>query len=429
MIIRKTEKLIQTQKKKGEFIYPYYEKYCFSNIPDTVLSLFNIKTKRPILPRELYKNVGKFKKIILLLIDGFGYEQWIKYYKDYEFFDRITKKGSLSPLTSIFPSTTAAAITTVNTGLTPQEHALPEWYIYFKEVDMILASLPFKPLDEKFQDKFSKMKANSRILFKGKTIYQKLKKEGIKSFSFCDGTYAKSDYSNMIFKGSSVIPFINSSDMVVKLRKSVEKESGPAYFFAYFGDLDSMEHEYGPHTEEYYAELSTLSHLLKKELLEKIDKKTANETLIIITADHGQLNILPKKTTYLNKYTKVVKNFDRSKKGNLILPTGGPRDIFLHIKPNKVDETFEYLSKKLRKKAKIMKISDAVEMGMFGIGKPRKEFYDRVGNLLILPNKNGTIWYEHVKGKKVKFLGHHGGLTKEEMLIPFAIAKLSNLMT
>jgi hypothetical protein len=67
-------------------------------------------------------------------------------------------------------------------------------------------------------------------------------------------------------------------------------------------------------------------------------------------------------------------------------------------------------------------------MGLFGKGKPKKEFYERVGNLLILPYKNHTIWYEHIKGKKFDLLGHHGGLSEDEMLVPFAIAKLSNLL-
>ena len=75
-----------------------------------------------------------------------------------------------------------------------------------------------------------------------------------------------------------------------------------------------------------------------------------------------------------------------------------------------------------------MRTDEAINMGLFGMGNPRKEFRDRVGNILILPYDNNTIWYEHVKGQKVEMLGHHGGLSKEEMLIPFGIGKVSNLI-
>jgi uncharacterized protein YcgL (UPF0745 family) len=59
---------------------PFYEKYCFSNIPSTILKLFDIPTQRPILPEELYKDKAEnFNKVVLILIDAFGYKQWLRY--------------------------------------------------------------------------------------------------------------------------------------------------------------------------------------------------------------------------------------------------------------------------------------------------------------------------------------------------------------
>jgi predicted AlkP superfamily pyrophosphatase or phosphodiesterase len=431
MIVRELENAIRKQRKEGEFIYPFYEKYCFSNIPSTILKFFGIKSERPILPSELYKDkieTGNSNKIVLLLVDGFGYNQWLKYYKNYEFFNIFSQKGVVSPLTSIFPSTTAATLTTINTGLTPQEHALLEWVLYFKEIDMIINTLPFSPLDKKGQDRLLEAGVNPKILYRGNTIYQTLKKSGIRSFTFINESYAYSAYSKLVHKGSITIPFINFSDLVVRLRKTLEIEKGPVYFYVYVGDLDPIEHKYGPHTEEYYAELSVLSFLLKKELLEKIDRKVASETLFLITTDHGQLNVSPKETVYLNKYRELVNSFQKSKKKKPILPTGSPRNVFLHIEQSKLDKMYNFLSKKLKEKAKVVKTEEAIKMGLFGKGKPRKEFYDRVGNLLILPYKNHTTWYEHIKGKKFDLLGHHGGLSEDEMLVPFAITKLSNLL-
>jgi hypothetical protein len=431
MLISELENEIEKEKKEGEFIYPFYEKYCFSNIPSTILNFFGVKFKTPILPAGLHKEKVEMEnsnKIVLLLIDGFGYNQWLACYKNYEFFEIFTRKGLVAPVTTIFPSTTAAALTTINTGLTPQKHALLEWFLYFKEIDMILRTLPFTPLNEKDKNRFLKVRVDPKNLYKGSTIYQALRKSGIKSFTFINETYADSAYSKLVYKGSKTIPFINSSDLVVRLRKTLEAEKGPAYFYVYIADVDSLEHEYGPHTEEYYAELSVLSFLLKKELLEKIDKKVAEETLLLITADHGQLNISPKETIYLNRFRELTKSFQKSKRKKPILPTGSPRDVFLHINQNELEKMHSFLSNKLKEKAQVVKTEEAIRMGLFGSGKPRKEFYDRVGNLLILPYKNHTVWYQHVKGKKLDLLGIHGGLSEDEMLVPFAISKLSNLI-
>lgn len=431
MVNLKIKKIIEKEKKKGEFIYPFYEKYCFSNIPSTILSFFGIKTKRPILPPEVYESILKGKKptkIILLLIDGFGFNSWLKNSKNYELFNGFNQKGLVSPLTSIFPSTTASAITTINSGLTPQEHSLLEWFVYFKEIDKIIATLPFTAVGEEGQDKLLDQGVDPQVLFKEKTIYQVLAKSGVKSFVFNSKAYANSVYSKLVHEGDTPVPFKNSSDLIVSLRKKLEEEKGPAYFYIYWDALDSMAHHYGPDSEEYWAELTGISCIFEKELLEKIKRDAAKETLFIITADHGETKMIPEETIFLNKYQKLKDSLQRGKNGKPILPTGAPRDVFLHIKPEKLEETFKFLTEKLKGKAEILRVNEAIKMGLFGIGRPRKEFLNRVGNLLILPHKDYTVWYKYPNTELPKFLGHHGGLSEEEMLIPFAIATLSDLL-
>jgi len=431
MIDEEFKNIIEEESRVGEFIYPSYEKYCFSNIPSTILKFFNIKTRRPSLPPKIYRNRVEYedsKKIILLLIDGYGYNQWLECHKKYKFLKEISQNGVISPITTVFPSTTAAALTTINTGLTPQEHALPEWHIYFEEIDMIINTLPFTPLGDKGQDRLLEMGVNPKILYNGNTIYQTLKNESVKSYTFIKASYAHSCYSKIVHEGSTIVPFITYSDMFTKLRKIVKEEKGPAYFYAYLDNLDAIGHLYGPHTMEYFAELSALSYSIKTELLEKIGRKETKQTLLLITSDHGQVGISPEDTIYLNEFQKLTHALKRSKKGKPILPTGSARDVFLHIEPTKLEGTYNFLSKKLQRKAKVMKTIDATEIGLFGIGKPRKRFFERVGDLLVLPYNKHTVWYEHMKGKKMYFLGCHGGLSRDEMFVPFAMAKLSELL-
>jgi plasmid stabilization system protein ParE len=111
-----------------------------------------------------------------------------------------------------------------------------------------------------------------------------------------------------------------------------------------------------------------------------------------------------------------------------VYPTGSPRDVFLHIEPDRLEEIHDYLVQELGDQAYILKVTDAIEMNLFGGGQTHNSFHDRIGNLLILPRGNHTIWFEHVKGEKFSLKGHHGGLHKEEMLIPFAAANLANLI-
>jgi predicted AlkP superfamily pyrophosphatase or phosphodiesterase len=422
-------KLIEKEKEDGDFIYPFYEEYCFSNIPSTILNFFGIKTEKKSLFSKM-NETAEFEdtnKLILFIIDGFGFNQWVNYYSQHEFFAKLTKRGSVSPITSVFPSTTANAITCINSSLTPQEHGLPEWYVYFKEIDQIINTIHFMPLGSRQHDELLDVGVNPTILFDGKTIHQKLRKEKVDTFIFIDESIAYSVYSKLVFKGSTIKPAINNSDLIVKLRKQLEKTRGPGYFYVYLGNLDSIAHRYGPHTEEYEAELASISFLLEKELVERIDKKTAKESLLLVTADHGQLNIDPKKTIYLNRYKKLVQNFQKSPNNKVILPWGSPRDVFLYVKPDKIQEVREFLSYELKEKAEVIESKEALDRGLFGMGKPKTQFLDRIGNLLILPHANHTIWYKHPKDREFGLLGFHGGLNSDEMLVPFANAKLSTL--
>ena len=56
-----------------------------------------------------------------------------------------------------------------------------------------------------------------------------------------------------------------------------------------------------------------------------------------------------------------------------------------------------------------------------------REIFERIGNLMILPYGNGTVWFKDSEDQKISFLGQHGGLNEQEMMVPFAMARLSSL--
>ncbi len=410
-----------------DFLYPRYNQNCICNIPGTILDLFDVNHNLPKLPMKINTEGDGTNKVVLFVLDGFGYNQFTRYHNEHKFLSSLAKKSEVFPLTSIFPSQTTNALTTLNTGLTPQEHGLFEYYIYIKEVDRIVNTLSFEPLGSRIRNELLEKGFSPEILFNGPSIQSKLKDAGIKSFTHIYASYAYSHYSKLLYKDSTFIPSLKSSDLIVTLKKKLKKESGPAYFFVHLSNLDTISHEYGPTSYEYNAELSAISYLLNKELIEKIDPQTAKETLILLTADHGGVNIVPNDTTYLNSFSDVLGNLEQGKTGNPILPTGSARDVFLHVKPDKLLETQDLLLKRIGNKAKIVETKQAINDGLFGRGEVGKQFVDRAGNLLILPYRNETVWFEHFKDIKYNPIGQHGGLSPEEMIVPLAVTKLDKL--
>lgn len=424
MILKDVERYVEKARGDG-FIPPLYHGYSLVNIPNTAMQMLGARPIGEVLDRSITDSIDRkgIRKIVVILIDGFGYDMFLKSSKYAPFFKKFMEKGIVAPITSGFPSTTAASITTMNTALTPQQHGLFEWTLYFKEIGEVINTLPFTNLKgEQLGRRYS-----PKLLYTGETVYSRLKSSKIPVYTLIDRQLQKSDYNSLFKSGKISVTHVKNSDFAIRLRKMLENEKKKSFFYTYLSSVDTSSHAHGPHTEESEAEILAVSHALEHGLTSKIDRKTASETLVIITADHGHTTLNPKHTIYLNKYKKLNEYYERGRNGRIIPPTGSPRDVFLHIKKAKLEEAHKFLSKKFSKIAKVMKTSDAIKMGLFGYGDRSKNFIDRAGNILMLPYNNKSIWYEHTKGDKFDLIGMHGGLNKEEILIPFAAARLSDL--
>ncbi|MDP2641359.1 MAG: alkaline phosphatase family protein, partial [Candidatus Yanofskybacteria bacterium] len=273
---------IRRDRKEREFVYPSYGKCSLAEVPSTILSLFGANPKRACLPVEFWKEQAQgSSKVVVFFIDGLGYHQFSRYAKQYSFFERIQERGEVFPITTVFPSTTAAGLTTMHTGLTPQEHGLPEWVVYFEEFGQVILTLPFTSLVEwEETDSLLKQGGTPDMLYTGSTIYEQLQEEGVKSFVFIPKAYAESAYSQATQKGSKCVPYQQASDLAIQLREKIKEEQGPAYFFVYWPEIDSAGHAYGPEAPETSAAASLFSHILEEELFGKLSSQEAKDTLV-----------------------------------------------------------------------------------------------------------------------------------------------------
>jgi len=406
---------------------PDYGGYCLSNVSPTALSLLGVGGDARTLPKDVLGNTetSGVENILLMVFDGFGYKEWVRQ-EGKGFMGALSKKGSVRPITTVFPSTTAAALTTVSTGLTPQEHGLPEWYVYMKEVGEVIVTLPFTRAGESGRDTLVGA-MDPAALFDGDTIFERLKAAGIPSVCFTHRMVANSAYSKVSRRGADVVPYMSASDLSVSLRRHLEQSRGPKLIYVYWSYVDTVEHVYGPNTDEATVEASIISHALQEGFLSKLSRGAAKRTLVMATADHGQVNIVPEETLYMNRFRKLVSSLKAAPSGAPIPPWGGARDLFLAIKEDRLDETEAYLSKKLGKIATVLRTEEAVREGLFGLGRPSRKFRRRTGNLMILPEGLRTIWYRYREGDSLSLRGHHGGLSVDEMTIPLAAARLSDL--
>ena len=408
-------------------VKPDYAGYCLSNVTPTIMSVFGVNHQRPVLPKDALGDVetSGVDNVVLLLCDGFGYNMWTRQAAN-GFVNSISTKGNVRPITTVFPSTTAAALTAISTGLTPQEHGLPEWYVYMDEIGDIMVTLPFTRVGDRGRDTLVG-EFDPRAMFRGRTVFQQLKEEGINSVSLTSRALAYTAYSAVSRIGSGVLPYRAASDMTVSLRRMVERSRGRNFFYAYWSFVDTIEHIYGPLTDESEIEASLISHALMEGFLSKLDRSAAKRTLMLVTADHGQLQVEPEKTVYMNRWSKLARAFERSPTGEEIPPWGSARDAYIRVKRDCVDDTTKYLQKKLEDVATVMTTKEGIEMGLFGINKPSRRFKRRIGDIMILPHGSKTVWYRYKRENPLNVRGHHGGLSMDEMTVPLAAARLSDI--
>jgi len=417
---------MSSHRKKNDLIKPRYGKDSITEIAPSILNLFGIPTKRATLP-FLKKENGKYRQVILLIVDAFGYNHFKKYQRELPVIKNFAQNGEVHPITSVFPTTTAAGLTAIYTGLTPQEHGLPEWVVFFDELNQAIETLPFRPVKTTGVDTMLKFGGKPKMLYDGKTIFQALRAGGVKPFALMPKDFVNSSYTKMTTKGGEVIGFANLTDLTKKLKTLITKNSGRNYFSVYWEEIDEAQHHHGPNSAEHQKALHHFFKALQTGVIDKVDTKSLADTLMIVCADHGQIKVKPNVTIYLNDYPEITKNFAKSRRGTMIPPTGSSRDVFLHVQPKKLKETIGLLRQRLGDKAEIFEVEKMKKAKWFGLNTSTKRFDRRVGNILILPRKNYLVWYVHVPGKFFKYPGIHGGATAEEMMVPLGFIPLSKL--
>ena len=386
-------------KLNPTFIKPRYDEGGFAGIPDRIKAAFSSTN---------------YDAVVLLLVDGFGW-RFFERFQDAPFLKRLAKQGRVEKLISQFPSTTAAHLTTIHTGWNVGQSGVHEWIYYEPLVDAVIAPLLFSYSGLWERDLLKATGIEPSFFYPRGMFYPELRKMGVQPFAFGSKEYTPSTYSKTVMNGADLQAFKTFSEALMNVQLLLEKQKQPAYVYLYFDKIDTLAHEYGPTAPQTEAEIETL--LLMMEYYFERLFKGKKRILFLMTADHGQMEVDPKTTIFLNTnslFAGIERFLKSNLKGQLLVPAGSPRDMFLYIKEDLLDEAQSFLASRLAGNADVVKTEFLIENGYFGPDVSSR-LRERVGNLVILPYSHESVWW-YEKGKfEQRFYGHHGGLTPQEM--------------
>ena len=398
-----------------DFVKPNYDSGGFAGLPHVVKSLLGGEHQQFAIP-DLQK---EYDNVILFFVDSFGWRFFEKFVS-HPYLRRFARGGRIVKLTSQFPSTTSAHTTCIHSGLNVGQSGIFEWNYYEPLLDAMIVPLLFSFSGSMERDQLKTTGIAPKELYPTHNLYRDLKKLGVHSTIFQHREYTPSTYSDILFRGAEVRAYKTLPEALTNLRLALDVATGKNYFFLYYDKIDGISHEYGPTSPQVEAEVDMFLTTLERQFA-SIKK---GRTLFLMTADHGQVEVDPATTIYLNQdFPSIKKYIRKNQKGQLLIPGGSPRDMFLYIKDEMLNEAQAMLAKSLEGKADVVRTDELIAQGYFG-PKVSKTFRERVGNLVILPYRyEGVWWYEKDKFEQ-KFYGHHGGLTPQEMEIPLLAIEL-----
>jgi predicted AlkP superfamily pyrophosphatase or phosphodiesterase len=397
-------------------VLPQYGSASFAELPQTVRYLLTGQGGPGLaLPAELDR---RWQKVVLCFIDAFGWRFCQSRLDDYPFLRRFGEQGLVKKITSQFPSTTAAHVTCIHTGLTPGQSGVFEWQYYEPLVDRIIMPLLFSPVGTRLRNALEDVEPEE-ILPIG-TIYRELEEAGVRSYAFQPALHLISPYARLTYDGAEVVPYRTLSEGLVSLKECLRAESEPSYFFFYFDGIDQVGHTQGPGSAHIDAEIDAFLTVADRVL----GAGDGDDTLLMVVADHGMMEVDPKTTIYLNlhpDFAGVERFLRRNNNDELLVPAGSCRDMFLYINEGRLEEAQAFFEMRLQGRVDVVRADELVRRGLFGPTPTSEAFDSHVGDLVLLPKRGESVWwYERGKFEQEHF-GAHGGLSAQEMEVPFLV--------
>jgi hypothetical protein len=340
--------------------------------------------------------ISHHRQVVLWVIDGLGYDYLCEHP------EAVHLNAALQgAITSVYPPTTASAITTFLTGDAPQQHGLTGWFVYFRELGSILSVLPGRA--RYGGTAYGAGGIDVARLFAHRPFADRI---GVESYSFSPAHIVDSEF-NLAHLGASTRVGYRTLQELCDKTLEIAKQPGRRYLYLYWPELDTIGHHNGIWSEEAARHLQ----LLDQAFASLCVGLQGTGTLLIVCADHGLIDTSPDQSFQLDDYNALQES--------LVLPLcGEPRSAYCYLRPGRealFDETVSSLFQGL---ATAYPSSALIEQNWFGLGTPHPRLAERIGDRVLLMKQQAIFRDWLAQEKPHQMIGVHGGLSHAELWVP-----------
>lgn len=377
-------------------VHPRYGRGSLADVLPSALAALGVPDAAD--PLRLAAELDGVHRIAVLLVDGLGWYQ-IPVAAPYAPTLADLAATRARRLTAGFPSTTPTSLVTLGTGEAPGRHGVLGFRVRVPDTDEVLTHiawpgsgtpdpLAWQPLPTQFQ----------RAAAAGVTVAVVARPE------FAGSGLTLAAYRGGEYRGAEDVDAL-AGEMLAALRSA----AGPTLVYGYYPDLDRHGHLAGVDSTSWRiaaAEVDRLLDLLVAGL--------PTDAALLVTADHGQLNVPQEHRFDLDADPRL--------RDGVTVVAGEPRVRYLHVRPGAVDDVVAAWRAVLGEAAWVATRAEAVAAGWFG-PVPR-EHLARVGDVVVVCHDSYAVLATRTDPPfEAKLVAYHGSYTAAEMTVPLLVVR------
>jgi hypothetical protein len=362
-------------------VLPDFGGACLQGVVPALLNHLGDPAGTP-LPAWAPACVAGARQIVLLVIDGLGAEQL----RTRTHLTPVLSGGDGQSITSVAPSTTACALTTLVTGRPPAEHGVVgyrvaldgdvfnvlQWSIHGRDARMRVPAEQFQPLPS----------------FPGAT-------EPVPVVTRYD--YGPTGFTAAHLGKVELHRWHTQAGLVTSVRRLTS--AGAPFVYAYYEGIDKIAHAEG--LGDFYDDELRSADRLVGDVLDVLPPECA----LVVTADHGQVEV-----------GGSVEVLGPEIMDGVSLISGEGRFRWLHVRDGALDDVATTAQGIYGDIAWVRTKEQIIEEGWLG-GVPSPTVSSRLGDVALVPFVP-TAFLDPADTGELRLMARHGSLTADEMLIP-----------
>ncbi len=359
-----------------EPVLPTYDGPCLAGL---VGALLDRRRQEP--PAWIPEPVRAASQVVLLVLDGFGWEQLLARPQLAPTMSALTG----GPITSVVPTTTATALTSITTGMTPAEHGVVGYRVHVGEGE-VMNVLRWRTNAGDARTKVRPTVFQPAPAFGGRAVPVVTRAE-----------FVSTGFTAAHLAGSPIRGWRMPSTLPVEVARLLA--DGEPLVYAYYDGIDKVAHEWGLDAH-YEAEVAAADHLVA-EVLGVLPAGAA----LLVTSDHGQVDVGDDTITLSPEVM-----------ADTTLLSGEGRFRWLHARPGTMDRLAEQAAAEYSRVAWVRTREQVVAEGWLG-GRPAPEVEQRLGDVALVAHAP-VAFLDPADTGEVSLVSRHGSLTSAEMLVP-----------